>query len=873
MIGKSGLFLFWRNFRYIFFCKNGEKDLFLLDGVKFLSIIFFMHTLRQSVFRNLLLFLLFVALPALAGFTEIERDWLHGHGDITLLGMGILLLVVLLFWLWDVRLTHHIQIKTKQLRNSEERLRTIFQYSPDAIFIEDEKGIVLDANPVACAFHGKTHDEMVGASVFDLVPEHCREDIKREFSKWFTGELKRYEGLSFSGDGREVPVEVIGAPLRYEGKNAILLLVRDMTERNRAERALKESEMRYRGLVETQNSLIIRMDTEGRLTFVNEAFCRFVGRSRGELIGALFHPFVYYEDLDQTKQSFGDLSSLCQESVVTEQRIYAKSYVAWVHWEATSVFDESGQVVEIQIVGQDVTESRRVQDALQESEKRLRFLFEEIPHIAVQGYNSDHEIIFWNRASERLYNYPREDALGKKIEDLLAPPGQRKSMAEAIDAWVKTGRLLPSEETMKRRSDNQLVSVYSSRLATLNKHGEHEMYVIDIDLSEIKHASEELVRAKEYAERASRAKSEFLANMSHEIRTPMNGVMGMTSLLLDTSLDAEQKDLVETMMDSTKELLAIIDELLDISRIEAGEVRLQMEPFAPRELIEKVIHLFADRAMKKEVNLSMAVHPDIPKKMMGDAGRIRQVLINLVGNALKFTQNGHVQIHMQAEAIECGWNVLMGVKDTGAGMTPELQARVFDKFTQGDASSTRKHGGAGLGLAISKQLVELMGGAISVSSEVGKGTSFQFNIILPAMDEPETVSAVIPAQDKPVTLSADILLVEDNVVNQKVAMAMIKKYGCNVTVAANGAEALQVIPDQRFDLIFMDCQMPIMDGFETTRAIRQMVGEIHDIPIVAMTAHALKEDRQKCLDIGMNDYLSKPIHREELRAVLQKYCG
>ena len=814
---------------------------------------------------------------------RIEQEWLGlentsigiqivRYSRYVILGVSILLLAVLLFWLWDVRLTRHIQIKTKQLRNSEERLRTIFQHSPDAIFIEDEKGIVVDANPMACSFHGRTHDEMVGTSVFDLVPECCREDVKREFPKWFTGELKRYEGVSFSGDGLEVPVEVIGAPLRYEGKNAVLLLVRDMTERNRSERALKESEMRYRGLVETQNSLILRMDTEGRLTFVNEAFCRFMGRSRGELIGGLFHPFVYYEDLDRTKQSLEELSSSGEKSVVTEQRICAKSYVAWVRWEATSVFDESGQVAEIQIVGQDVTESRRVQDALQESEKRLRFLFEEIPHIAVQGYNSDHEIIFWNRASERLYNYPREDALGKKIEDLLAPPGQRETIAEAIDTWVETGRLLPSEEMMKRRSDDKLVSVYSSRLATWNKHGEREMYVIDIDLSEIKRASEELVKAKEHAERASRAKSEFLANMSHEIRTPMNGVMGMTSLLLDTSLDAEQNDLVQTMMESTQELLTIIDELLDISRIEAGEVRLQMEPFSPRESIEKVINLFSERALKKDISLSVAVCPDVPQKMMGDAGRIRQVLINLVGNALKFTHGGHVQIRARVEKIDNGWNMLLDVKDTGVGMTPELQERVFDKFTQGDTSSTREHGGAGLGLAISKQLVELMGGTISVSSTLGEGTVFNFNIILPEMEQRPEVSAV-SVQEKSAELSADILLVEDNLVNQKVATAMIKKFGCNVTVAANGAEALKVIPDQRFDLIFMDCQMPIMDGFETTRAIRQMVGEIRDIPIVAMTAHALKEDRQKCLDVGMDDYLAKPVHREKLFAILQKYCG
>jgi CheY-like chemotaxis protein len=353
----------------------------------------------------------------------------------------------------------------------------------------------------------------------------------------------------------------------------------------------------------------------------------------------------------------------------------------------------------------------------------------------------------------------------------------------------------------------------------------------------------------------------------------MNGVMGMTSLLLDTKLDSQQRDLTQTIMDSTKDLLTILNELLDISRIEAGEVRLQMEPFSPRGTVEKVIHLFAERAGKKEVDLSVAVHPDIPEKMMGDPGRIRQVLINLVGNALKFTRKGHIQIRMQIEKVDAGWNLITDVKDTGIGMSPELQKKVFDKFTQGDSSSTREHGGAGLGLAITRQLVNLMGGEISVSSEEGKGTTFEFNIILPPLEESKTVVRAVPAENGSNELSAEILLVEDNLVNQKVAAAMIKKYGCVVTAANNGAEALKMIPDTHFDLIFMDCQMPVMDGFETTRAIREMVGEISKIPIVAMTAHALKEDRQRCLDAGMDDYLTKPVDRSKLLAVLQKYCG
>lgn len=789
-------------------------------------------------------------------------------------GIGILLAAVLLFWIWDVRLSRRVLEKTEQLRNSEERLRTIFQNSPDAIFIEDEKGIVLDVNPVACAFHKLSRSELIGSNVLDLVPAARRDAVKNEFLKWFTGELKRYEGFSQNGDGLDVPVEVIGAPLRFEGKSAVLLLVRDMTERKKAERALKESEMRYRGLIEAQSNLIVRIDPDGLFTFVNEAFCRFVGRARGELIGNDCHSYIYHDDMVIPDKAIESLISRRERVVTVEHRMRARTRIAWVQWENIAVFDESGRVVEIQSVGQDITERRRIYEALQESEKRLHFLFEEIPHIAVHGYNVARDAIFWNRASEELYKFPKKEALGKKYEDLVLPLDRREEMVAAFDRWVKTGTPIASGEMLKRDSSGQLVAVYSSRLATRNQRGEWEMYVIDVDLSELKRASEELVKAKEYAERASRAKSEFLANMSHEIRTPMNGVMGMTQMLLETELNADQRDSIQTIMDSTKELMRIIDELLDISRIEAGEVRLHPEPFCLRETVEKVILLFADRAGRKGVNLSMAIHDSVPKQLLGDAGRVRQILINLVGNALKFTHDGHIQIRMQAERIENGWNLLADVKDTGIGMTAELQERIFEKFTQGDTSSKREYGGTGLGLAITRQLVGLMGGKISVSSEVNKGTTFQFNLILGYVDAGEPAAVPPPSETvKAEAIKADILLVEDNLVNQKVATAMLKKLGCNVFVVPNGARALEQIALRKFGLIFMDCQMPVMDGFEATRAIRQMIGDIRDIPIIAMTAHALKEDRQKCLDAGMDDYLAKPVHRDALVAVLKKYCG
>jgi PAS domain S-box-containing protein len=791
-----------------------------------------------------------------------------------IIGAGVLLVVLLLFWIWNVRLSKRVIEKTGQLRNSEERLRTIFQNSPDAILVEDDNGTILDANPAACAFYQMNHRELVGHNMLDLVPPGRREEAKCDFQKWFTGELTRYEGLSQAGDGREVPVEVIGAPLRFNGKSAVLLLVRDLTGRKQAEQALKESEMRYRGLIEAQSNFIVRINTEGRFTFVNEAFCRFVGHVCDELIGRDSRSYIYHDDIAVHDKAIEALVSRRERVVTVEHRMRARTRTAWVQWENIAVFDESGRVVEIQSVGHDITERRRIYEALQESERRLRFLFEEIPHIAVQGYNASFEAIFWNRASEELYKYSKKEALGRKIENLVLPLDRRAELAKAFDGWVKTGTPISSGETLKRTADGQQVSVYSSCLATRNQHGEWELYIIDINLSELKRASEELVKAKEFAERASRAKSEFLANMSHEIRTPMNGVMGMTHLLLETKLTVEQRDNIQTVMESAQELMNIIDELLDISRIEAGEVRLNPEPFNIRETVEKVVLLFADRAGRKGVELSMAIHDSVPKRLLGDSGRIRQILINLVGNSLKFTHAGHIHIQMRAERVEDGWNLLAEVEDTGIGMTPELQECIFEKFTQGDTSSKREYGGTGLGLAITRQMVRLMGGEITVASEVDKGTTFQFNLSLGYV-EPAELEKILPPKKaaEKTKFVADVLLVEDNLVNQKVATAMIRKLGCTVILVPNGARALEQIALRKFDIVFMDCQMPVMDGFEATQAIRQMAGDIRDIPIIAMTAHALKGDRQHCLDVGMNDYLAKPVHRDALVAILKKYCG
>ncbi|HYH22644.1 MAG TPA: ATP-binding protein [Azospirillum sp.] len=519
------------------------------------------------------------------------------------------------------------------------------------------------------------------------------------------------------------------------------------------------------------------------------------------------------------------------------------------------------------------------EEAMRASEGRYRLLAENATDM-VARLDPELRFLYASPAAQEILGYPPADLKGRAVS-LYCHPADLEDMVAALRS-LRPGAERATIQYRARRSDGRFTWVEAAvRLVSGPAGGEADEFVMGVrDIEQRKRIEQELAHAREEAERANRAKSDFLAMMSHEIRTPMNGILGFAGLLLDSPLGDEQRRHVDNVRGAARALLTVINDVLDFSRLEAGRLALRSAPLSPRDVASTCGAVLRDAARAKGLALRVTVAPEVPDRVLGDADRLRQVLLNLLGNAVKFTRQGGVALSVSSgSGGDPGGGVAVlkfAVTDSGPGIAEEEQPRLFQRFTQLDPA----HPGTGLGLAISRQLVGLMGGEIGVLSTPGVGSTFWFTVPLPVAGSGATPGAApgaeadAPSADPPrAAAPARILLAEDLPMNQELATTMLRRAGHAVDVVPDGAAAVTAVHDTVYDLILMDVRMPVMDGLAATVAIRALSGPARDVPIVAMTANAMPDEVAKCRDAGMDDVVVKPVEREALLDTVARWAG
>ncbi len=582
-----------------------------------------------------------------------------------------------------------------------------------------------------------------------------------------------------------------------------------------------------------------------------------------------------------------DDGRLPRESIIVdrpEQKL--KTYAEWLVVGGVAIALQMALIV---FLFRTIRHRRLAESALRESENRLRAFLDHSPS-AMYVKDLDHRLVMVNAQYLKLHNVSEEDVIGKRGGSRLSE--EERSRMEETDQRVMDAAA-PTTSTLRLagKHDNGTDAYYNvSKFPVFDADG---LVVgvggINTDVSKLFEREEMLEQAKAEAESVAKAaqvanlaKSEFLTSMSHEIRTPLNGVLGMAGLLLDSPLDEEQRAHVRTIRSSGGLLLSLLNDILDLSKIEAGKLELEEIDFDLSDIVESVDDLWSSKAFAAGIGFSHNSNSVIAPVLRSDPTRIRQILFNFMSNALKFTEAGSIRINVSQEKLSEGLiRTRFEVKDSGVGIPSDTISKLFQKFTQADSSITRKHGGTGLGLAISKQLAEAMGGEIGVDSTPGEGSTFWFTIV-----SPEGIAAQVEHNHETVgSLSADaitgaapakslrILVAEDNEVNQKVITAILARAGHEVDIVGNGIEAVSAVIRGAYDLVLMDVQMPEMDGVTATLRIRDMDGPKSQIPIIALTANAMKGDEKRYRAAGMNDYVSKPIESDKLASAISRQCG
>jgi PAS domain S-box-containing protein len=760
------------------------------------------------------------------------------------------------------------------LKNS---IRRIFYDAPLGAAVIGTDWLFMHANRRFCEILGYTEEELMTMTLADIThPEDRAEAIRSAEALAAVGVDRIHMDKRYIQKGgvvvwgRLTPLTMCdpsGAPLYY------LSMLEDVTVHRQTIEALRSSKERYSQALHAGNIGGCDWNLRSGELFWSENIDSIFGFKPGEFgrtYGAfldLLHPDDKARIRDRIRQAVKTGSQFRVEHRI----IQPDGTVRWLLEVGDIERNEEGRAVHIFGIIRDIDDRHQAEITLRQSEQYYRALFESAHDPVILFSPRDEVVIDVNQRACEVYGIERSEFIGLSLKSIThdVEVGEEK-----LDLLLTRGSI-DMFESVQTHSDGSPLHLEISA-SILDYRGSPAILSINRDITDRKRVEEELVKAKESAEAASRAKSDFLAHMSHEIRTPLNAIIGMTDLALETNLDRQQNEFLQTASASADHLLAIVNDVLDLSKVEAGRIELEPRVFALHTLLEELFAAMKPRAREAGLELDFHLQPGVPDTFSGDAGRLRQVLYNLINNAIKFTERGSIEL-VVALVDTVGDEAILrfAVSDTGIGISPDKFERIFETFSQADGSTTRLFGGTGLGLAISQNLVALMGGEIWVESVEGVGSTFRFTVRL-------ALARVERAIDQPVEERATsapigplrILLAEDFPASQKVAVAILEKRGYEVIVAENGQRAVSEFERQPFDLVLMDVEMPIMDGIEATKTIRELEREGDSrTPIIALTAHAMKGIDERLTAAGMDMVLTKPVRKVNLYAAIDRVTG